>query len=180
MSLIVPVIYILTHFRPISTRFPHPTPEILLRNECMEMMAVECNRRRTRGGNRVLKYRDEECAVTKLLRSFSLYNVISVPFSFHLTFRQAFGSRWTVLNEMHEANINPIRSRLFDRSAMCISSSIIYAFRNLYNLWNMLRAQVYTRNILLNHPKISNATRPSNLHVSEIPHALRVFASRIA
>lgn len=42
------------------------------------------------------------------------------------------------------------------------------------------------RNILLNHPKISNATRartpprPSNLHVSEIPHALRVFASRIA
>lgn len=146
MSLIVPVIYILTHFRPISTRFPHPTPEILLRNECMEMMAVECNRRRTRGGNRVLKYRDEECAVTKLLRSFSLYNVISVPFSFHLTFRQAFGSRWTVLNEMHEANINPIRSRLFDRSAMCISSSIIYAFRNLYNPWNMLRAQVYTRN----------------------------------
>lgn len=69
--------------------------------------------------------------------------------------------------------------RLFDRS-MCISSSTIYAFRNLYNPWNMLRAQVYTRNILLNHPKISNATRPSNLHVSEIPHALRVFASRIA
>ena len=33
---------------------------------------------------------------------------------------------------------------------------------------------------LLNHPKISNATRPSNLHVSEIPRALRVFASRIA
>lgn len=129
MSLIVPVIYILTHFRPISTRF-HPTPEILLRNECMEMMAVECNRRRTRGGNRVLKYRDEECAVTKLLRSFSLYNVISVPFSFHLTFRQAFGSRWTVLNEMHEANINPIRSSIrslyvhFFQHDICISKFI--------------------------------------------------------
>lgn len=53
----------------------------------MEMMPVASsvlrNIKRTRGGNRVLKYRDEECAVTK--PSFLLFPVYNVPFSFHLS-----------------------------------------------------------------------------------------------